>query len=181
EHAGDERHRPARGAVGPRQQRDVRVRHIRVDTGHVRPRHVERREVPGHQALHAAVAGVGGRRGAVVMSTCPLPVRATVRDVLADLLGREVTIDQAAPQTLDDERAAYAATYVWDDGRVAAVGIWELSLAAGAGSAIGMVAAEQAVDAVEAGALSEEQREFFHEVVNVLAKVLNSPETPHVK
>ena len=115
------------------------------------------------------------------MSTCPLPVRATVRDELADLLGREVTIDQAAPQTLDDERAADAATYVWDDGRVAAVGIWELSLAAGAGSAIGMVAAEQAVDAVEAGALSEEQREFFHEVVNVLAKVLNSPETPHVK
>ncbi|HEY8339512.1 MAG TPA: hypothetical protein VIK95_06570 [Egibacteraceae bacterium] len=115
------------------------------------------------------------------MSTCPLPVRATVRDVLADLLGRDVDVSQAAPQTLAADQPAYAATYVWDDGGVAAVGIWELPLAAGAGAAIGMATAEDAAAAVTAGALSDEQRDFFHEVANVLAKLLNSPETPHVK
>lgn len=115
------------------------------------------------------------------MTTCPLPVRATVRDLLADLLGQQVTVAAAAPQTLDPGRSSYAATYVWDDGSVAAVSIWDLPLAAGAGSAIGMSSAEEVADAVEAGALSGDQQEFFHEVANVLAKVLNSPETPHVK
>ena len=104
-----------------------------------------------------------------------------VRDLLADLLGQEVQIAAAAPQNLDTARQSYAATYVWDDGGVAAVSIWDLPLAAGAGSAIGMSPADEVTDAVEAGALSDDQKEFFHEVVNVLAKVLNSPETPHVK
>lgn len=115
------------------------------------------------------------------MPSCPLPVRATVRDLLADLLGRDVQVAVAPPQTLDSGRPSYAATYEWDDGGVAAVTIWDLPLAAGAGSAIGMSPAEEVGDAVEAGALSEDLREFFHEVVNVVAKVLNSPETPHVK
>lgn len=111
----------------------------------------------------------------------PVPPRASVRDLLTDLLGHQVRVTQAAPQTLSSERPAYLAVYRRDDGAPAAACICDLPLAAATGAAIGMVSAEDArAEVGDSGKLGGDLEEFFREVVNVLAKLLNSPSTPHV-
>jgi hypothetical protein len=112
----------------------------------------------------------------------PLPVRGSVRDLLNDLLGRAVSVAKSAPQTLDAGRQAFAASYSLDDGSVAAVCICDRALAGSSGAAIGMVPATEAAEQMaSAGVLQGDLYEFFREVVNVLAKLLNGPAMPHVR
>lgn len=114
------------------------------------------------------------------MTRCPVPARASYRDLLRDLLGRTVEIRPGAEQQLSTEVPSYLAAYRFDDGEAASVGVLDLSLAAVAAAAIGMSPPAEAREAIEAGRLDEEPLEFLHEVVNVAAKLLNSPGTPHV-
>lgn len=104
----------------------------------------------------------------------PTPVSASLRDLLADLLGAPVTVREGPDQTL--EHPALAAVYRTDDGTPAAASIASITLAGRAGAAIGMMEPPGHDD----DELEEELAEYFHEVVNVLAKLLNSPTTPHV-
>ncbi|MFO8076258.1 MAG: hypothetical protein ACQETV_00825 [Actinomycetota bacterium] len=112
----------------------------------------------------------------------PLPVRASVRDLLTDLLGRSVEVRQAAdPLVLSPSRPALLATYRDDDGGMAVASACELPLAAGAGGAIGMMSAAEVAEALQgASALEGDLEEFFHEVANVMGKLLNTPTSPHV-
>ncbi|QBI21261.1 hypothetical protein ER308_17915 [Egibacter rhizosphaerae] len=115
-------------------------------------------------------------------TTVPLPPRASVRDLLGDLLGQPVRVDEGAAFELSEVPSLLAA-YRFDQGGAAAVAVASLPFAAGAGAAIGMVPVAEAREAARiasAAELDEELHEFFHEVVNVLAKLLNSPSTPHV-
>jgi hypothetical protein len=116
------------------------------------------------------------------MAAVPTPVRASVRDLLGDLVGKPVAVTQAAvPQELATERPAYAATYRFDDGRVAAMAVCDLTAASSMGAAIGFMGKAEAEAEIEQhGELQGDLSEFFHEVVNVLAKLLNSPTSPHV-
>lgn len=112
---------------------------------------------------------------------CPVPARASIRDLLADLVGHDVTIKASNPQMLAAERPAFAAVYRRDDGTPAAVCICDADTALATGAAIGMMPLEDAEEEVGAdGTLEGDLLEFFREVVNVLAKLLNSPSTPHV-
>ncbi len=112
---------------------------------------------------------------------CPLPARASFRDLLRDLLGREVQVRPGLPQDLDAELPAYLAAYRFDEGDVAALAVTDLRLSAAAAASIAAMPPEETWAQVkEAGALDEELTEFLHEVVNVSAKLLNSPSTPHV-
>jgi len=111
-----------------------------------------------------------------------MPVRASVRDLLTDLLGRGVkVVDADAPQALDEGLPALAAIYVRDDGSPVTVCVIDLALASRAGAALGMSEPGEADGAIAARKLEGDLDEFFREVVNVLAKLLNSPTTPHVK
>jgi hypothetical protein len=113
-----------------------------------------------------------------VSARCAVPFRASVRDLLTDLLGRKVAVADAEPFVLAPERPAMLATYRFDDGEMAAAAACDLPLAASAGAAIGMLPAGE----FDAGGdrMDDELAEFFHEVVNVFAKLLNSPTTAHV-
>ncbi len=112
---------------------------------------------------------------------CPIPPRASVRDLLADLLGHRVAVEDADGHLLDAQRPSYAAVYRRDEGTAAAAGIFDLALAGAAGAALGMVSPASAVTQLgELGRLDGDLLEFFQEVSNVLAKLLNSPTTPHV-
>ncbi|WP_052668798.1 hypothetical protein [Nitriliruptor alkaliphilus] len=112
---------------------------------------------------------------------CPEPARASYRDLLRDLLGRAVEVRPGPPQELSGEAPSYLAAYRYDEGEVAALAVADLDLATAAGAAIAMMPPQETRAAVaEAGALDEELLEFFHEVVNVAAKLLNSPTTAHV-
>lgn len=116
------------------------------------------------------------------MAVVPIPVRATVRDLLRDLLGAKVTVTEDTMQQLDPERPAYLATYRQDDGRPVAATIVDLTGAAAMGGAIGMMAASDVAAEMEGkSTLEGDLRDFFGEVVNVFGKLLNSPTTKHVK
>jgi hypothetical protein len=116
-----------------------------------------------------------------VRGIVPVPVRASVRDLLADLLGRRVSVTDAPPQVLDPAAPALAASYVRDDGTPVAVCVCDLRLAGSAGAALGEAPPDDALAQIEAGRLEGDVEEFFREVVNILAKLLNSPATPHVR
>jgi len=110
-----------------------------------------------------------------------MPARASYRDLLRDLLGRPVTLRAAGSQQLDPTRPAFLAGYRFDDGGAAALAVVDGPLAAAAAAAIAMLPPVETRERVaEAGGLDEELVEFLHEVVNVAAKLLNSPTTPHV-
>jgi hypothetical protein len=110
-----------------------------------------------------------------------MPARASYRDLLRDLLGRAVTVRGGPAQQLSASRPAYLAGYRFDDGEAAAVAVADLELATAAGAAIAMLPPmETRAQVMQSGSLDEELLEFFHEVVNVAAKLMNSPNTPHV-
>ena len=112
---------------------------------------------------------------------CPVPARASYRDLLRDLLGRPVTVRPGSSQQLQAERTAYLASSRFDDGALASVCVADLSLSAAMAASIAMMPIEEIRGQVEeAGRLDDELLEFLHEVVNVSAKLLNSPSTPHV-
>lgn len=112
---------------------------------------------------------------------CPLPARASFRDLLRDLVGQPVTVRPGPALVLDRARPSYLAGYRFDQGGAAAMAVADLTLAAAAGAAIGMMPPKETLaEVTEAGALDGDLLEFFHEVVNVAARLLNSPSTPHV-
>lgn len=112
---------------------------------------------------------------------CPLPARASFRDLLRDLVGQSVTVRPGPPLELREERPSYLAGYRFDAGEAAAMAVADLTLAAAAGAAIGMMPPKESLAEVEeAGGLEGDLLEFFYEVVNVAARLLNSPTTPHV-
>lgn len=116
------------------------------------------------------------------MATVPVPVRASVRDLLRDLLGTSVTVTEGVAQTLEGTRPAYVAAYRRDDGEPVAAAITSFGGAVSMGAAIGMMSAAEAEELVAGtDALDGDLAEFFREVVNVFAKLLNSPTTKHVK
>lgn len=115
------------------------------------------------------------------MNRCPVPSRASYRDLLRDLLGRTIEIRQSTPQQLATDARSYLASYRFDEGEVAALVVADLHLSAAAAGAIGMTPpADGRQAARETGQLDTEPLEFLHEVVNVAAKLFNSPTTPHV-
>ena len=116
------------------------------------------------------------------MAAVPVPVRATVRDLLRDLVGARVTATEDGQQVLSEERSSYLSVYRRDDGTPVAATIVDLTAAAALGGAIGMMSAADVEEALgDASALEGDLYEFFAEVVNVFAKLLNSPTTKHVR
>jgi hypothetical protein len=112
---------------------------------------------------------------------CPVPARASYRDLLRDLLGRSVTLRPGPAQVLDPARPSYLAEYRFDDGGLAALTVADLELSAAMGAAIAAMPPQETQAMVAAsGELDDELQEFLHEVVNVTAKLMNSPTTPHV-
>lgn len=110
-----------------------------------------------------------------------MPARASFRDLLRDLLARPVTVRPGALQQLDEARPSYLAAYRLDDGEVAALVVADLSLSIAAGAAIGALPPKESrAAAEEARRLEGDLVDFFHEVVNVAAKLFNSPSTTHV-
>lgn len=116
------------------------------------------------------------------MVAVPIPVRATVRDLLRDLFQTKVTVTEGRAQELSPEHTAYLAVYRRDDGTAVAATIVDLAGAASFGGAIGMMSATDVAEMLgDASALDGDLYDFFAEVVNVFAKLLNSPTTKHVK
>ncbi|PZM95710.1 MAG: hypothetical protein DIU79_06790 [Actinobacteria bacterium] len=105
-----------------------------------------------------------------------LPSAHAVRNMFEDLLGREVTVSDAAPVLLEDLPKTVVALYVDESTRLTAVMGLDLPLAAYAGAALGLLPVGGAEDCIEEGQLSPVLAENVTELCNVLTGLLNREE-----
>jgi hypothetical protein len=113
--------------------------------------------------------------------TLTLPALLPVRNLLEDLLGREVTVSYADPVVKDDLPTTVVAVYVDSAPRLVAVIGLDLPLAAYAGAALGLMPAGGAEDSIEDKELSPTLAENVRELLNILTGLLNREGVPHVK
>jgi hypothetical protein len=115
------------------------------------------------------------------MSTITLPASLTIRNLLEDLLGREVTVSMANPPVAADLRRMIMAVYTDSSTKMVAVIGLELPLAAYSGAALGLMPPGGAEDCIEEGALSPVLVENVAELCNILTSLFNHEGGPHVK
>jgi hypothetical protein len=114
------------------------------------------------------------------MST-PLPHPKEVKDLLGDMLGRDITVAPCDPYTPVMTDRHSVAVYVDDQNQMAAVAALDLPLSVWVGAAIGLVPAGGAEDQVDEGELSRLVRENLYEVMNIFSALFNKPGAPHLK
>ena len=113
------------------------------------------------------------------MSTVLLPAPKDVRDMLAGLVGRNVTVSPGAPVTPSPSRPVAVAVYVAPDMSVNALCLLDLGAAAYTAGGLALLPPGGCQDSVEEGELSALQVEALHEVVNVLSALYNVAGAPH--
>ncbi|WP_300682347.1 hypothetical protein [Nocardioides sp.] len=110
-----------------------------------------------------------------------LPTAKQVRDLITDLLGREVTLAPAPPFAPGPKAPASIAVYVDDSLRVTGLIAVDLPCSAYLGAALALVPAKVAEEAVELGTLDQSLAENLYEVLNVAASMFNVPNAAHLK
>lgn len=110
-----------------------------------------------------------------------LPQPKQVRDLLTELLGREVTLSPGAPYAPGPDTPASIAVYVDDQLQIRALIACDLPLSAHAGAAIGLVPPGGAEAAIEDGKLTDTLAENLYEVLNIAASTFNVPGADHLK
>jgi hypothetical protein len=110
-----------------------------------------------------------------------LPQPKQLRDLFADLLGREVALEPAPPYAPGPDTPASVAVYVDDHLRISALIVCDLPLSAHAGAAIGLVPPGGSEAAVEDGKLTDVLGENLYEVLNIAASVFNVAGADHLK
>jgi len=113
----------------------------------------------------------------------PMPAQDRVRDVLADLMGRTVTVARTAPVPveIDGPGPVALADYAADGGEIGVLCVADLRLTNALGAALTMVAPAAVDEAVERLRIDDPTIDNFREVVSVLTSLFNTSDTPHVK
>jgi len=102
-----------------------------------------------------------------------VPAPLAVRNLLSDLLGRDVTVAPADPVVAADVPTTVIAVYVDNGLQLTGVVGLDLPLAAFAGAALGLMPAGGAEDCVKENELSPVLAENVKELCNVLTGLLN--------
>jgi hypothetical protein len=113
--------------------------------------------------------------------TTDLPTPKALRDLLEELLGRDITVGDGKPAAAADLQKAAVAIYIDDAKQIVGVCGMDLPLAAWCGAAIGLVPKGGAEDCVQDGELTKMIGENVREVCNIMAALLNSEKSPHVR
>ncbi|GAA2504427.1 hypothetical protein [Winogradskya humida] len=113
--------------------------------------------------------------------TSVIPVALTVKNLFEDLLGRDVTVAPGDPMTATDLPTGVFAIYTDTSQQLYAVLGMQLSLAANAGAALGLLPAGAAEDAIDEKKLFPNLAENVFELCNVLTSLLNRQGAPHIK
>ena len=112
--------------------------------------------------------------------TVEAPAAKDVKDMLAGLLGKPVSVSPGAPVTPAPDQPVSVAVYVDAGMAVTAICVLDLGASAYTGGALALLPPGGCQDAVEEDkALTPLQAEALHEVVNVLSALLNTPGAPH--
>jgi hypothetical protein len=115
-----------------------------------------------------------------VPASFPVPIQEDIRDLLVDLLGRGAAVDKVSPLVLEEDQSAVIAEYRTDEGAVGAICLVDAEFAIRTAGALTMVPPAAVADNLRKGDLSE-SLENFREIVNILAQLLNSPKTSHLR
>ncbi|WP_183094875.1 hypothetical protein [Nocardioides stalactiti] len=110
-----------------------------------------------------------------------LPQPKQVRDLLVDLLGRDVTLSPTKPFAPGPDTPASVAVYVNDSLQIRALIACDLPFSAYAGAAIALVPPGAAADAVADGKLTDPLAENLYEVLNIAASTFNVDGSDHLK
>lgn len=112
-----------------------------------------------------------------------MPATEAVRELLANMLGREIELtERAAEIKVDDpELDCRSAIFVDDSGTCVAACVTDVALAAYSGAALAMIPKAVADDAIKAKAIGEGLADNAKELANVGAGLLNGPSVAHVK
>ena len=110
-----------------------------------------------------------------------LPQPKQLRDQLADLLGRDVTLEPAPPYAPGPDTPASVAVYVDDSLRISALIACDLAFSAYAGAAIGLVPPGGAQAAIDDGKLTDTLSENLYEVLNIAASMFNVAGADHLR
>jgi hypothetical protein len=116
------------------------------------------------------------------MSAIPgLPSRMAVREMLMDILDREVSVAPSKPWAPSPFDPGAVAVYLDDGMRLRALIACNLELSVALGASIALIPRKAAADCVDEGRMTDDMIENLNEVVNILAALFNLPERPHVK
>jgi hypothetical protein len=115
------------------------------------------------------------------MARTPVPHAKAIRDLLADLVGRDVQVTPSNPVVPEEGKPVAVAVYVTDTLKTGAVGAFNLALASYLAASLGLLPAGAAQACIEDGALSPNLLENFHEVVNILVGLFNVDGAPHLR
>ncbi|AIY16327.1 hypothetical protein GUY44_21295 [Pimelobacter simplex] len=110
-----------------------------------------------------------------------LPLTKQVRDLLTDLLGREVTLAPTTPYAPGPDTPASVAVYVDDSLHIRALIVGDLAFSAHAGAALGLVPVGGAHAAIDDGKLTDTLAENLYEVLNIAASTFNVAGAEHLR
>lgn len=110
-----------------------------------------------------------------------LPSTKEIRDLLTELLDRDVTVAPNAPLAPTPTNPCTVGVYVDDTLQVTSVIAFDLPMSAHAGAAIGLVPVAGAEAAVEERTLNDTLRENVYEVLNIAASLFNNDGATHVR
>ena len=113
--------------------------------------------------------------------TSVIPAPLAVRSLFEDLLGREVAVSPGNPIEQVDLPTAVIAVFTDAGQRLYAVLAMQLTLAAHAGAALGLLPPGAAEDTIDEKKLNPALAENVFELCNVLTSLLNVEGAPHVK
>ncbi|HZP30773.1 MAG TPA: hypothetical protein VFC99_17630 [Acidimicrobiia bacterium] len=112
----------------------------------------------------------------------PMPIQEAIRDLLMDLVGRSVSIDKTSRLELEDDTVGAVADFVGDDGEVGVALIADLALAASLGASLTMMPATIVKESLRRNRFEEEMLlENFDEVANIMTRLFNTHDTPHLR
>lgn len=111
----------------------------------------------------------------------PVPAPKSVRELLGDLLGRNVDVAPGPPYAPANTEAWTLAAYVDDSYVVRAVAVADLELSVVVAAAIGLAPVRAVEAAVAEQCLDDSLTENLHEVLNIAASLLNAEGLRHLR
>lgn len=115
------------------------------------------------------------------VQTTYLPSTKEIRDLLTELLDRDIQVSPTPPLAPTPNNPCTVAVYVDDTLQVTSVIAFDLALSAYAGAAIGLVPTAGAEAAIEERILNDTLRENVYEVLNIAASLFNHDGATHVR
>ncbi|ABS01815.1 response regulator receiver protein [Kineococcus radiotolerans SRS30216 = ATCC BAA-149] len=128
-----------------------------------------------------ATATTAVAQGEVKFEVNPLPSNLAIRNLLSDLLNRDVELADGRPVPVGGKPGSLVGLYVDDHLKSKAVVVFDFALAAHAGASIGLLPPGASEAAIEDRELPENLTVNAKEVLNIMASLFNVEGAAHLK